>query len=155
MSVLSGVDPRHVSNLSCVEWLFSFASRPIKPGQYGGGNKFVTFLWNKRIWKCVTLSSTVFRFFGESLSLQPSEQFLFCLPVGHSALHEGKDQFIHQLIQLREPPCDFLLVHSRWDWQIPIWSGYCTLVLREHLTAMRQFRVISVKNSLQHVCDLL
>ena len=60
----------------------------------------------------MSLSSLVFASLGESLSLQPPEQFLFCLPVGHSPLHEGKDQFIHELIQLREPPCNFLLVHS-------------------------------------------
>ena len=63
--------------------------------------------------------STVFRFLEESLSLQPPEHFLFCLPVGHSPLHQGKDQLIHELIPLREPSGDFLVVHSKTeDWQI-------------------------------------
>ena len=57
--------------------------------------------------------SIVFRFLGQSLSLQPPEHFLFCLPVGHSHLHEGKDELIHELIDLCEPPGDFLLFHSR------------------------------------------
>ena len=34
IGVLSGDDPGHDSNLSCVEQLFSFASSPIKPVQY-------------------------------------------------------------------------------------------------------------------------
>jgi len=61
----------------------------------------------------VSLSSIVFRFLGESFSLQHPEDFLFCLAVAHSCLHEAKDQLIHELIDLGEPPCDFLLVHSK------------------------------------------
>jgi hypothetical protein len=61
----------------------------------------------------LSLSSIVFRFLGESFSLQHPEDFLFCLPVAHSCLHEGKDRLIHELINLRELPCDFLLVHSK------------------------------------------
>ena len=58
-------------------------------------------------------SSIVFGFLGESLSLQHSEDFFLCLLVGHSCLHESKDQFIHELIQFGQLPCDFVLVHSR------------------------------------------
>ena len=61
----------------------------------------------------LSLPLIVFRFLAESLSLQHPEDFIFCLPVGHSSLHEAKDQLIHELIDLGEPPCDFLLVHSK------------------------------------------
>jgi len=65
-------------------------------------------------------SSTVFRFVRESLSLWHPEDFFLCMPVAHPCLHEGKDQFIHELIDLRELACDFVLVHSERDWQISI-----------------------------------
>ena len=46
-------------------------------------------------------SSIVFGFLQESLSLQHPEDFFLCVPVAHSCLHEGKDQLIHELIDLR------------------------------------------------------
>jgi hypothetical protein len=87
-------------------------------------------LIQRRRGMCVTQSSIVFAFLGKSLSLQPPDQFLLCLPVGHSPLHEDKDQLIHELIQLREPPCDFLFVHSRRDWQISILISLLDFVTR-------------------------
>ena len=53
----------------------------------------------------------VFGFLGRARSLYHPEDFFLRLLVAHFRLHEGIDQFIHDLIDLRELPRDFVLVH--------------------------------------------
>ena len=53
--------------------------------------------------------------FPWTISFSLASWRLLPLPVGHSCLHQGIDQFIHDLIDLRELPCEFVLGHLRWD----------------------------------------
>jgi len=87
-------------------------------------------------------SSIVFRFLGESFSLQHPEDFLF-LPGGSSFLSAWSQRSVDSWVDrswwasLWFPPRSF----EGKDWQIPIWSGYCTLVVKEQFATILFFQI--------------